>query len=294
MNTNRANLSERESQTAHSSKSDAGDALPRVSGPNSVAATHALLSSGAGCGAAEAAHDGPGAAGRQSNSTGCRQDKRRWTREEVETLRHLRSVRGMSFREISAETGRAVGSIVSKCDAMRIRVSEDALHEIRCRAMSGVKHKARERRPDDKWNESKDARLKELWASEMSTIAIGVALRTTKNSVVGRAHRLGLLGRPSPIKHGGAAPVVKRERHVTLPPIVSIAAPNFTAVAALSPEPMPIRPACMTPRDDCGCQFPMWGDNEPVPRPPLFCGAARVRLDSAYCALHSILCYERV
>jgi GcrA cell cycle regulator len=42
--------------------------------------------------------------------------------------------------------------------------------------------------------------LRELWANGHSTRDIGLRLGTTKHSVVGRAHRLGLPARPSPIK----------------------------------------------------------------------------------------------
>ena len=49
------------------------------------------------------------------------------------------------------------------------------------------------------WSAEDDARLRELYAQELSLTAIGRAMGKTKNAVVGRSHRLGLPARPSPI-----------------------------------------------------------------------------------------------
>lgn len=50
------------------------------------------------------------------------------------------------------------------------------------------------------WTDDMIAELKKLWSKGMSTGEIGKKLGVTKNSVVGKVHRLGLDGRPSPIK----------------------------------------------------------------------------------------------
>lgn len=49
------------------------------------------------------------------------------------------------------------------------------------------------------WTEDQDAKLRRLWADGLSSAQIGAAMRMTKNAVVGRAHRLKLPPRPSPI-----------------------------------------------------------------------------------------------
>ncbi len=48
------------------------------------------------------------------------------------------------------------------------------------------------------WPQDKLDRLRELWATDMSTKQIGVELGINKNSVISKAHRIGL-SRPSPI-----------------------------------------------------------------------------------------------
>ena len=50
------------------------------------------------------------------------------------------------------------------------------------------------------WDDEKIGRLKKLWSEGLTTVEIGKRLGTSKNAVVGKAHRLGLKGRPSPIK----------------------------------------------------------------------------------------------
>nr|CAX84191.1 conserved uncharacterized protein [uncultured bacterium] len=55
------------------------------------------------------------------------------------------------------------------------------------------------------WTEETISELTRLWAQGLSTSEIGRRIGMSKNAVVGKAHRLGLIGRPSPIKR--AAPV---------------------------------------------------------------------------------------
>ncbi|NVN40949.1 GcrA family cell cycle regulator, partial [Ameyamaea chiangmaiensis] len=50
------------------------------------------------------------------------------------------------------------------------------------------------------WTEELIARLRALWQEGLSTAEIGRQLEITKNAVVGKAHRLGLPPRPSPIR----------------------------------------------------------------------------------------------
>jgi GcrA cell cycle regulator len=61
------------------------------------------------------------------------------------------------------------------------------------------------------WNDEKITRLKKLWSEGLTTGEIGKRLGVSKNAVVGKAHRLGLKGRPSPIKRPEKAPAPKKE-----------------------------------------------------------------------------------
>ncbi|HQU05595.1 MAG TPA: GcrA family cell cycle regulator, partial [Acidocella sp.] len=52
------------------------------------------------------------------------------------------------------------------------------------------------------WSEEIIAKLRALWAEGLSTAEIGRRLNISKNAVVGKAHRLNLPPRPSPIRRG--------------------------------------------------------------------------------------------
>jgi GcrA cell cycle regulator len=79
------------------------------------------------------------------------------------------------------------------------------------------------------WTEDSIARLKVLWAEGHSTAEIGRRIGVSKNAVVGKAHRLALEPRPSPIRRDGdqsGAPRVPAPRRVTGPTLPPMAAPE--------------------------------------------------------------------
>ncbi|HET8995583.1 MAG TPA: GcrA family cell cycle regulator, partial [Acetobacteraceae bacterium] len=55
------------------------------------------------------------------------------------------------------------------------------------------------------WADETITRLRELWSEGHSTAEIGRRLGVSKNAVVGKAHRLDLPARPSPIRREGDA-----------------------------------------------------------------------------------------
>ncbi len=75
------------------------------------------------------------------------------------------------------------------------------------------------------WNEEQDACLGDLWAGGMATVHIALALAEkfdrpfTKNSVIGRARRLGLASRKLPPKLGEKGFRAKRVRARRAPPL---------------------------------------------------------------------------
>ena len=123
------------------------------------------------------------------------------------------------------------------------------------------------------WSDDIIAQLRAFWAEGLSTAEIGRRLGVTKNAIVGKAHRLDLDARPSPIKREHEAPpprrvAVRRMEGPTLPPLPSTVAEAeivpleyvapapavLTAVAMPEPvaAPPPPRPVMLVP---------------PVPRP---------------------------
>ena len=127
------------------------------------------------------------------------------------------------------------------------------------------------------WDDPTIARLRSLWAEGHSAARIGEAMGVSKNAIVGKAHRLGLAGRPSPIRRDGAPapPMPVRAPLVTLPP--PVAAPPTPAPA---PRVGPARTCC-------------WPMGEPGTKAFRFCGAEADGF-RPYCAEHAAVAYVRV
>ena len=92
------------------------------------------------------------------------------------------------------------------------------------------------------WTEERIDRLKAMWAngSTASQIAEDIG-GVSRNAVIGKAHRLGLQSRPSPVK-ANEAPVA---------PVAAPAAPQVEAPAtAAAPEPAPAPAAKATPEPE--------------------------------------------
>ena len=67
------------------------------------------------------------------------------------------------------------------------------------------------------WDDSNVARLRDLWDQGLPTAQIGKLLGFTKNAVVGKAHRIGLERRPSPIRRTAVKPDRKKARSPVIP-----------------------------------------------------------------------------
>ena len=82
------------------------------------------------------------------------------------------------------------------------------------------------------WTPEQIETLKRLWGEGLSALEIGRRLRISKNSVLGKVHRLNLAGRPSPIipnKAPKPKPATKRE-----------AVKNIVRVDAIPAAPQPV------------------------------------------------------
>jgi GcrA cell cycle regulator len=105
------------------------------------------------------------------------------------------------------------------------------------------------------WSDEVIGQLRALWAEGHSTAEIGRRLGVTKNAIVGKAHRLDLPARPSPIRRDpDAAPerraAVRRVDGPTLPPLPSTVTEGemgFPAYAPAPTNPGPITPGTMNP-----------------------------------------------
>jgi len=145
------------------------------------------------------------------------------------------------------------------------------------------------------WPDASTARLRVLWAEGLGTKQIGAELGVSKNSIIGKARRLGLAPRPNPVGvHPGHPLPAPRPRPVPLPrmdrPVVvrKLEPQQACALGRRPPAPPPPQPPQPPSAPHAGveqCQYPL-NDG----RPWRFCGAPAVP-GRPYCAAHAAKAY---
>jgi GcrA cell cycle regulator len=161
------------------------------------------------------------------------------------------------------------------------------------------------------WNEETIARLRALWAEGHSTAEIGRRMGISKNAVVGKAHRLNLAARPSPIRRdpAGSAPRQIPPRRLvgpTLPPLSAMPAPEAApptpgraeADAAAEPAPVPAAapaapPVRLVPPRPVRLAACCWPIGEPGTKSFRFCGEDALP-NKPYCTAHAQLAYVKI
>lgn len=117
------------------------------------------------------------------------------------------------------------------------------------------------------WTDERIDMLRQLWGSGRSASEIAEILgNVSRNAVIGKAHRLGLSGRPSPIK-------AKREEPARPAPVVAEQPAGATILS-------------LTERM---CRWPLGDPKEAGFR---FCGKM-VTAGSPYCAEHAAVAYQQ-
>lgn len=140
------------------------------------------------------------------------------------------------------------------------------------------------------WTEESIARLRSLWSEGLSTAEIGRRLNISKNAVVGKAHRLNLPSRPSPIRRseGTATPrtaAPKRAQGPTLPPL----SPSVNNTVMPPLRAIVSQPRSQQPRSTPCC----WPIGEPGKPSFHFCNAPAVA-SKPYCEEHASIAYVRI
>jgi GcrA cell cycle regulator len=156
------------------------------------------------------------------------------------------------------------------------------------------------------WTPERIEELKKLWDAGHSASEIGKKLGVSKNAVVGKAHRLKLSSRPSPIKRGG--PTTRRRpaasqrqaaaRAATASPLLNtgattVAEPTGKPVSQ-SPFAPPVRSSRPAPtrssRRATGTQACAWPIGDPGDPDFHFCGEQSVP-GKPYCEAHCSQAY---
>ena len=138
------------------------------------------------------------------------------------------------------------------------------------------------------WDDNNVSKLKELWDQGLPTAQIGKLLGFTKNAVVGKAHRIGLERRPSPIRRTTVKPDRKKARSPIMPKL------NFEVKKdEVKENPVhqqtfqPLVKNLFTKSVKRGCE---WPEGHPDESDFKFCGKERFE-DKPYCIDHCAVAY---
>jgi GcrA cell cycle regulator len=165
------------------------------------------------------------------------------------------------------------------------------------------------------WSDETIGRLRALWSEGHSTAEIGRRLGVSKNAVVGKAHRLDLPARPSPIRRDGSGPTQRsraprRVAGPTLPPLTSThgatgpaprpsmpqprpAAQPLVARPAPAPAPPPAPRIQVAPRPFARTVACCWPIGEPGTKSFRFCDGDALT-GKPYCQEHAQVAYVKV
>ena len=149
------------------------------------------------------------------------------------------------------------------------------------------------------WTAEAIERLRALWAEGHSTAEIGRRMGISKNAVVGKAHRLNLPPRPSPIRREAGVPVTARPQPARPPRIAPVAprttllpvaqaAPATTPMQAAPPPQVVVRsfPRVSSQRACC------WPIGEPGQPGFRFCSSEALT-GKPYCPEHAAVAYVK-
>ena len=146
------------------------------------------------------------------------------------------------------------------------------------------------------WTDERIDQLKQLWEKGLtaSQIADKLAGGISRNAVIGKAHRLGLKARPSPVKSGEGMPMAEAAAEVR--PAAAAATP---VAEAPRPKPVAARPAAPVATGGSGktslldlsdkiCKWPIGHPGEPDFH---FCGKP-AQPTFPYCGEHCAVAYQ--
>ncbi|HLT77918.1 MAG TPA: GcrA family cell cycle regulator [Ferrovibrio sp.] len=146
------------------------------------------------------------------------------------------------------------------------------------------------------WTDEKVKALVQLWESGQSITQIGKALGMTRNAVVGKAHRIGLAKRASPIMRSEkpAQPRQPVQRHEAThhaapaaPRTVQVREEQAAAPAGQQSQLTPAMLAALTPSSGPRCKWPI---GDPKTTDFDFCSSVALP-GKPYCAQHCAQAY---
>ena len=137
------------------------------------------------------------------------------------------------------------------------------------------------------WSQDRIVELTRLWNEGLSTAEIGKMLGISKNAVVGKAHRLHLSSRPSPIRRLAMRPGQPVRLREARPAVVALDLP-MRSPSAPAPRPAPVETRVLALSN----QKCMWPVGHPGEQDFRFCGD-RALVGKPYCAEHCAVAYVK-
>ncbi|WP_120717416.1 GcrA family cell cycle regulator [Tsuneonella amylolytica] len=120
------------------------------------------------------------------------------------------------------------------------------------------------------WTDERIATLKKMWEGGSTASQIADELGgVSRNAVIGKAHRLGLKSRPSPVKANEEKPAAKKAAAAPAPaprPAVKKAAPAPSPVPTPAPRPVAAEPRGAAPAPAAGAAQSA-SPSQPIPNP---------------------------
>lgn len=211
----------------------------------------------------------------QEHVTTSRRRKDAWSDENIESLKRMHAA-GVPFEQIAEAIGYSVDAVKGKCERLRLR-----------------------RKPASPWTDVAIADLRRLTDEGLSCSEIACELwllhriSVSRNSVIGKQHRLGLVSKVKP-SNGQRSARPRQRRSPTGTSRRELLRKAFEA------EELQIDPLCDLPPDQSDCAVTLLQLTEETCRWPLgdsskpgmtFCGAEHVP-GRPYCLRHTRLAYK--
>ena len=138
------------------------------------------------------------------------------------------------------------------------------------------------------WDDNNVSKLRELWDQGLPTAQIGKLLGFTKNAVVGKAHRIGVERRPSPIRRTAVKPDRKKARSPIIPKLnFEITKEKTKEIPIVEQSFQLIIKNHFTKNVKRGCE---WPEGHPDEADFKFCGKERFE-GKPYCINHCAVAY---
>lgn len=148
------------------------------------------------------------------------------------------------------------------------------------------------------WTDEQVEQLRQMWVEGLSANEIAKRIGVSKNSIVGKVHRLCLQARPSPIKRKNSVPAQQPLQNEGIKDIPSTEEVKEEQAEISALQGMPVKDV----KKNCGkntvrlveldshtCRWPI---GDPRDEDFCFCGK-KVRTGQTYCDEHSAVAYVK-